>query len=327
VGESSPLLVLLLVSIVAGCSWLLGWRAARRRTPPLARDFGATAAERIGRDFSEDLEAQFELAALYRKRGELDRATGVHTRLRAAAPAVRDRAGFELARDFLAAGLMDRAEQLLRELAAVPDFRDRSLDLLVRLYEQQADWANALRVFEELPAQTRTARKSVAAHYLCELAEQALVQGDYARVAALLRQAASHDSGSSRVLEIRGRVAELQGDTAGALAALSQAINAAPRLVLELLPRMARIERSSGNAGYVERLTHEFQRSGRFSDTQVERSFSVAAQSATGARNCVHGPRYVCGECGFRSASWYWHCPSCRAWETLAPTLLLPEER
>ena len=39
--------------------------------------------------------------------------------------------------------------------------------------------------------------------------------------------------------------------------------------------------------------------------------FARAAQEAAG--------RYQCGECGFRSVSWYWQCPGCRSWESQHP--------
>ncbi|MGB8327104.1 MAG: hypothetical protein WCE48_05950, partial [Steroidobacteraceae bacterium] len=40
-------------------------------------------------------------------------------------------------------------------------------------------------------------------------------------------------------------------------------------------------------------------------------SFAHAAQEAAG--------RYQCNECGFRSVSWYWQCPSCRTWDSQQP--------
>ncbi len=64
---------------------------------------------------------------------------------------------------------MDRAERLFEELAASREYRDSALEHLLRIYEQQMDWPNALKIFHELPASVQAERKRVAAHYLCEL--------------------------------------------------------------------------------------------------------------------------------------------------------------
>ncbi|MGB6604449.1 MAG: hypothetical protein WBE65_09180 [Steroidobacteraceae bacterium] len=33
------------------------------------------------------------------------------------------------------------------------------------------------------------------------------------------------------------------------------------------------------------------------------------------------GGRYQCEECGLNSVGWYWHCPKCRAWDSLRPAV------
>src|SRR5258708_29545034 len=83
-------------------------------------------------------------------------------------------------------GLMDRAERVLEELAASREYRHAALDTLVGIYETQGDWAKALKVFHELPPAVQLERGRIAAHYLCELAEYALVQGDSERARTLL---------------------------------------------------------------------------------------------------------------------------------------------
>ena len=60
-------------------------------------------------------------------------------------------------------------------------------------------------------------RRRVAAHYLCELAEQALVQGDTERARTLLRQARTHQADLPRADILTARITELAGDPAGAL--------------------------------------------------------------------------------------------------------------
>src|SRR5260221_8747118 len=205
--ELPPILLALAFVSVGIAAWVLGRRNGAARTVRLPRDYYvglaplindrfAHAAEIFARMAEADgdaAEIQFALGSLFRRRGEVDRAIAIHSRLRdQGSVGLRDKAAFALALDYLSAGLMDRAERLLEELAASREYRNVALDHLVRIYEAQGDWANALKVFHELPPAVQLERCRVAAHYLCELAEQALVQGDTERARTLLRQALTH---------------------------------------------------------------------------------------------------------------------------------------
>ncbi len=135
---------------------------------------------------------------------------------------------------------MDRAERVLEELSASRDYRRAALDHLVGIYEAQGDWAKALKIFHELPANVQAERAQVAAHYLCELAEQALVQGEAERARTLLRQARTHDAQLPRADILAARIAEAGGDAAAALLLYLHALEVSPGLALEIIPRSAR---------------------------------------------------------------------------------------
>jgi len=111
-------------------------------------DHAAEIFSRMAQADGDAAEIQFALGSLFRRRGEVDRAIAIHSRLREHGAAVlRDKAAFALALDYLSAGLMDRAERLLEELAASREYRNAALDHLLRSTEQQGDWANALKIF------------------------------------------------------------------------------------------------------------------------------------------------------------------------------------
>ena len=191
--ELSPLLLALAFIVVGGIAWGLGHGRGVARTVRLPRDYyvgldhlindrfdrAAEVFARMAEVDGDAVEIQFALGSVFRRRGEVDRAIAIHTRLRSdATAAVAQRGAFALALDYSSAGLMDRAERLFEELAATREYRHAALDHLVRIHEQAGDWANALRVFHELPSAVQTERRRVAAHYLCELAEHAVLQGD-----------------------------------------------------------------------------------------------------------------------------------------------------
>src|SRR5580698_8319022 len=179
--------------LVGLAAYFLGRRNGAARTVRLPRDYyvgldhlindrfdhAAEIFARMAQADGDAAEIQFALGSLFRRRGEVDRAIAVHSRLRDQGSAgLRDEAALALALDYQSAGLMDRAERVLEELAASREYRNAALDHLVRIYEQQSDWANALKIFHDLPADVQSERRRVAAHYLCELAEHAILQGD-----------------------------------------------------------------------------------------------------------------------------------------------------
>jgi lipopolysaccharide biosynthesis regulator YciM len=236
----------LLLSFAVGIgAWLLGRRAGRHERPPLSRDYQQglqhllndrvdDAVRVLGDVATRDddaLELQFVLGTLFRKRGEVDRATGLHKRLAAhRSPEVERRARYELALDFVAAGLLDRAEQQLLPLAADGRYRDAAQLQLLRLYEIQSDWLGALKLHKCLTPSLQVQRATVAAHYLCELADQALLTGECARAGTLLDEAVRYDAGNPRIEFLRARCAEKAGSSVAAREHYDLACAARPAL-------------------------------------------------------------------------------------------------
>jgi lipopolysaccharide assembly protein B len=369
VFELPPLLLALAFILVGVAAWFLGRRNGAARTVRLPRDYYVGLDHLINDRFEhateifarmaeadgDAAEIQFALGSLFRRRGEVERAIAIHSRLRdqGGAP-LRDKAAFALALDYLSAGLQDRAERVLEELAASREYRNAALDHLVRIYESQGDWARALKIFHELPAAVQAERRRVAAHYLCELAEQALLQGDAERARTLLRQARTHHAQLPRADILTARIAEGAGDADGALLLYLEALESSPGLALEIIPPVLRIAAARGGADVLAELGTRLRRSGRVSPRQlawllatavpapqmtaipgiaaslgagIESSADAASLSALLTRIGDAGGRYQCEECGLNSVGWYWHCPKCRAWDSLRPAVFKWAER
>jgi len=329
--------------VVGAVAWFIGRRSAAARTVRLPRDYyvgldhlindrfdrAAEVFTRMAAHAGEATEIQFALGSLFRRRGEVDRAIAIHTRLRdEGAPSVREKAAFALALDYTSAGLMDRAEALFQQLAASREHRREALDHLVRIYEQQGDWANALKIFHELPPAVQTERRRVAAHYLCELAEHALVQGDAERARSLVRQARTHDADLPRAGTLAARMAEAAGDAPGAFALYLDALELAPGLALEVIPRLLELSQQTGSPELTDELETRLKRTGRISAQQVEWLLASALPSPDSSalglllnRIGDSGGRYQCDDCGMHSVGWYWRCPRCRAWDTMQPAV------
>jgi lipopolysaccharide biosynthesis regulator YciM len=358
-----PALLLALAFVAVGvATWFLGRMTCRARTVRLPRDYYVGLDHLINDRFDHAVEIfarmaeadgdaaeiQFALGSLFRRRGEVDRAIAIHSRMREqGGSSLHDKAAFALALDYLSAGLMDRAERLLEELSASREYRKAALDHLVRIYESQGDWANALKIFHALPQALRVERRRVAAHYLCELAEQALVQGDAERARTLLRQARTHQADLPRADVLTARITELAGDTPGALTLYLKALEESPELALEIIPRVLGLW---GNRGedVLSEVASRLRRNGTISSRQLAWLLATAlppqevrrlpditgeagseTESAADARSLGAlltrigdtGGRYQCDDCGLLSVGWYWRCPKCRSWDSMRPAV------
>ena len=97
--------------------------------------------EAVQRD-PDTSELHFALGNLFRRRGEFERAVRVHQHLLARADlssADRDRAQYDLALDFVKAGILDRAEAALQPLLNTR-LAPQALLALLSIYERGRDW-------------------------------------------------------------------------------------------------------------------------------------------------------------------------------------------
>ncbi|MCS6037882.1 hypothetical protein LNQ52_27870 [Klebsiella pneumoniae subsp. pneumoniae] len=56
----------------------------------------------------------------------------------------------QLGRDYMAAGLCDRAEDMFKQLVDETDFRLGALQQLLQIYQATSDWQSAIEVAERL---------------------------------------------------------------------------------------------------------------------------------------------------------------------------------
>ena len=316
----------------------------------------------------ETLETHFALGSLFRRRGEVDRAIRVHQNL-IARPDLssmhRENALVALAEDYLSAGLFDRAETLFKELSSSAEFRSKALEKLVRIYEVTHDWQPAIEVCTELekvsPAREASSR---IAHYYCELAEEALQDHDLVRARDCLQYAAKSRKSTLRASLLLAMVAQESGDHAQAIELFRDVMEQQPRLIGEVVPRLATSCRAANN----EELLTEMLNDVRDRGPEASRAIALATiynpridnpvalqclqdyvmadrvlaklipadQLQSGdlaarklaleqvrdglAQMFSPAHRYRCRECGYHTSQLAWQCPSCRTWESVAPS-------
>jgi lipopolysaccharide biosynthesis regulator YciM len=201
-------------------SYFSGPRQARKHTPDTVID---SLVDGLSPD-GGNTQTRIALGVQLRRRGEVDGAVRIHQDLltRTGLPAGElAQAQLELARDYISAGLLDRAEELLLEL--VRDFPGQSQAgrrHLLEIYEIERDWRRAIEAAKPLLPR-KLARKSAEgeaslgrgqriaqrlAHYGCELAEEERLGGDLEAARSLLREALSRDKCSVRASMLLAQV-------------------------------------------------------------------------------------------------------------------------
>lgn len=205
---------------------------------------------------SETLETHIALGNLLRKRGEVDRAIRIHQNLLARPSLPRDQvhqAHLELARDYISAGLLDRAERLLLDLVAEsPAQRRASQRHLLDIYQSERDWPRAIAVAQELlPRKSLLGSpqgrvepgqpvNEVLPHYFCEMAAQKRSAGDLQEARRLLQEALLHDKRCVRASIMLGEVEFECGRHKQAIKALRRVRQQDPDYVSETIPTLRR---------------------------------------------------------------------------------------
>jgi lipopolysaccharide biosynthesis regulator YciM len=187
---------------------------------------------------SETLETHVALGNLLRKRGEVDRAIRVHQNLLARPSLPRSQvhqAHLELAKDYISAGLLDRAERLLLDLVEESsEQRAAGRHYLLEIYQSEKDWQRAIEVATQLlPRKTLLGGPVsesgneigqevavVLSHFYCELAAEKFELGELQTARDLLGQSLARDKHCVRASIMLGEVEYSAGEYKQAVKAL-----------------------------------------------------------------------------------------------------------
>lgn len=149
----------------------------------------------------ETFEPQLALGNLYRRKGEVDRAIKLHQALIAQAELperYRTRALLAIGKDYMSAGLLDRAEVLFSELVEIEAHTPEALQSLVEIYQQEQDWLQAIKSASRFQSATNRNMQTPIGHYYCELADLSLQQDDVEQAEKYLASALRVDNKSVR---------------------------------------------------------------------------------------------------------------------------------
>lgn len=241
--DGLQLYVLLLLAVALG--WGLGrWEVSRRRDAPedtstlfadyfvglnyLLNDEPDEAIDTFIKSLevnSDTIETHLALGALLRRRGKVDKAIKVHQTLLARPgldQPLTDATRLQLAIDYIAAGLLDRAERLLKEiLEENTPAKWEALQHLITIYQTEKEWQQAIDCSRLLLTSSVFRRnqevRSAAAHYCCELAEIRVAEGQFSTARELIRKAFTFDRRSIRAALLLAEIEQKLGNFRAAL--------------------------------------------------------------------------------------------------------------
>lgn len=187
------------------------------------------------------------LGNMFRNRGEVDRALRIHQNLIARAnldTEKKHKAMLSLGKDFFAAGMLDRAESVFLELLnhskSTKTLSKTSLSKttlsratiskasicgsLRTIYEQTQEWEKAIEAIKcskgsnsQSSSQDNIDNNALIAHYYCELADEALSEGNLHEVDKVMAKAKAAYKKSTRLMCLQGDVAYHQKKYGNAL--------------------------------------------------------------------------------------------------------------
>lgn len=259
-------LLFLLLPIAAAYGWYMGHRSAQKDredfSNKLSRDYvtgvnfllsnqtekavdlflNMLQKQEAENEIESDsqFEAELTLGNLFRSRGEVDRALRIHQALDRSPNYTFEQkllAKQQLAKDFMAVGFYDRAENLYITLVDEPEFAEGALQQLAVIYQKTKEWKKAINVEEKLAKIAPKEDNIELAQYYCEYV-QALPNGHKENPQQILQQALKVAPGCVRASMMLADLNIAQQDYQSAVRILENVLNQNPNYIGEVLPQL-----------------------------------------------------------------------------------------
>ncbi len=259
-------LLFLLLPIAAAYGWYMGHRSAKKDqedvSNKLSRDYvtgvnfllsnqtekavdlflDMLQKQETENEIESDsqFEAELTLGNLFRSRGEVDRALRIHQALDRSPNYTFEQkllAKQQLAKDFMAVGFFDRAENLYITLVDEPEFAEGALQQLAVIYQKTKEWKKAVNVAEKLAKIAPKEDNIELAQYYCEYV-RTLTADSKENPQDILRQALQVAPSCVRASMLLADLSVQQQDYKSAVEILENVLNQNPDYVSEILPQL-----------------------------------------------------------------------------------------
>ena len=211
---------------------------------------------------NDTVETHLALGALLRRRGKVDKAIKVHQALLARPgldKAFTDSTRLQLSIDYISAGLLDRAERLLKEiLSEGSNAKWEALRHLITIYQREKEWGKAIDCSTQLLTNNNHKRdieiRAAAAHYCCELAEQNLISAQNSNAKDEIKRAFAFDRKNVRASLLLARIEQRLGNFKSAIKELVRIRTNNPEFTSQVLGPLAECYEQIHNMPEYEKL-------------------------------------------------------------------------
>jgi lipopolysaccharide biosynthesis regulator YciM len=368
-----PELLILLLPVAAAYGWFMGRNSLKTKELKGRADIARNLSSGLNFLLTDqedkaieqllellDVEAAtidtyLALANLFRRKGDWDKAIKIHEKLhQLKLPKVKaQQIQFELAKDYYAAGLFDRAEKLLLPLTENEQLREGALKQLFSIFLSTHEMHKAVALSPAV-AQTQSRSLRIA------LANMQVQQLEQHPDIASLSQLAEDYPQAIRPRFALAKLALVRQDTATAQGAIVSILKQKPQWSADLLPLLSQCQLdpeqwqqlltqladkhhnisarllltdwlaehqsvSAAEQYLLQKLQQQpnirlFQKLLQLRQQQSAMAGEVL-ESVAGLVNAYLDSKalYSCRSCGFKTRQPYWLCPSCQQWETVEP--------
>ena len=211
---------------------------------------------------NDTVETHLALGALLRRRGKVDKAIKVHQALLARPgldKAFTDSTRLQLSIDYISAGLLDRAERLLKEiLSEGSNAKWEALRHLITIYQREKEWGKAIDCSTQLLTNNNHKRdieiRAAAAHYCCELEEQNLISAQNSNAKDEIKRAFAFDRKNVRASLLLARIEQRLGNFKSAIKELVRIRTNNPEFTSQVLGPLAECYEQIHNMPEYEKL-------------------------------------------------------------------------
>ncbi len=159
------------------------------------------------------VETHLALGTLFRRQGDTSQAIHLHSNLISSetlSDEQRSLALLELGRDYMKAGLLDRAEQPFLDLIELGYHQQDAYERLVVIYQQEKEWDRAIEMLHNQHENSGNG-SPVIAQFLCEKAEISRADDNSAGALDLVDRALMEDPQSVRAAMLRAEILTATG--------------------------------------------------------------------------------------------------------------------
>ncbi len=218
----------------------------------------------------ESVETHLALGGLFRRRGEVGKAINIHQTLinkPSLTDAQRALSLLELSRDYMRAGVLDRAEDVLLNLVEQGYELEAGFQHLIDIYQQSKDWLRAIKTAEKWQSKTQHNMSYHIAHFYCELAEQQWLKGEQPDAILYLKKALQANQRCVRASLLFGNIEAQAGRYQSAIMAYKQIQVQDEAFLSEIILPLARCYE---NLNTVEEMIEYF-------DDSLQKQFTTSA--------------------------------------------------